>query len=537
MSDSDCDKENSLAETEYSITQKLSELKKGESIIFERTLSNDQLFPYSISENFQRSRNFKLPRNYSRTNLYFTDSEAFESAHENSSDMNLPALDNTAQNNRCSIEPLATLIAKLGNSIESRYVMNLIHKMLVKLENFQFENKTDDKESMQTFVCWLIFNLSFVVAKSLQPHLEIIENQIKFLNRVEQSAEKLERAEQKFAVGGKSENVSIFSSALGDCLRNSDTSMLTHQIKDYFGNTNNNSLVIMFKNDYGQKEFLENIDLDVYNLLINANSALPNESKMSFYAFIGTHVIQDLIGPDSCIQSEISANTKATFFNCLTCSKYLKEPNGKMFKLGGSNKSNKKISLANVVEFNEKNNEFEIVDLKNRDHMGKHFKMDISRNSSDQVVRFLNYIKYFMVMWPTAYDLVNLAEFDFAAAVDKYFSDYESVTIEDKSFANNLDVMIQYIKSSNKLDLLETSYRAELLMIMDIICHLGDVDRANDFIENVMVNLKKNYDHSIIKFTGKFAWDRPMNGLSLIVKPNDLKENYQLFIVSIFEYL
>ena len=526
MLDLDYDKENSQAETEYSITQKLSEKKKDESIIFERTLSNHQIFPYMISENLGL---------HSSRNLYFTH-EAFESAHENSPDMNLPSLDNTVQNNRCSIEPLATLIGQLGNYIGSRYVRNLFHEAWVKLENFRFENNTFEEKSMQSILCWLIFNLSIVVAKSLQPCLEIIEKQIKFLYRVEQSAEKLERAEQKFAVCVKNENSTVFSSAFGDCLSNSDTNMLTHQIKNYFGNKNNNSLVIMFKNDYSQNEFLENIDLDVYNLLINANSALPNENKMSFYVFIGTHVIQDLIGADSCIQSEIDANTKATFFSSLTCSKYLKEPNGKMFKLGGSNKSNKIINLANVVEFNEKNNKFEIIDLKNRDHMGKHFKMDISRNSSNQIVRFLNYIKYFMVMWPTAYDLVNLAEFDFAAAVEKYFSNYESVTIDDKSFANNLDVMIQYIKSSDKLDLLETNYRAELLMIMDIICHLGDTHRAEDFIENVMVNLKKNYNDSLIKFIGQFGWAGVMNGLSLIVKPNDLKENYELFTVSIFEY-
>ena len=65
-----------------------------------------------------------------------------------------------------------------------------------------------------------------------------------------------------------------------------------------------------------------------------------------------------------------------------------------------------------------------------------------------------------MLKWPSAYDLVHLTEFDFAVAVSKYFSNHESVTI-----VNDMKVMIQYLKSSSKLDLLETSNRRQLSRI------------------------------------------------------------------------
>ena len=139
------------------------------------------------------------------------------------------------------------------------------------------------------------------------------------------------------------------------------------------------------------------------------------------------------------------------------------------------------------------------------------------------------YVKFFMLMWPAAYDLVNLAEVDFAAAVNKYFSSHKSATI-----ANDMKVLIQYLKSSSKLDSLETSNRRQLSRIMDTICVLGDISLAENFIENVMVNLKGNYNEFIIKFIRKFGWENIGDALCMVINSTNLKENCQIFFVSIF---
>ena len=256
---------------------------------------------------------------------------------------------------------------------------------------------------------------------------------------------------------------------------------------------------------------LVNEDLKIYNSLINANNRLPEKSKLSFYTFIATHAMKYVIDPDG---------NQDIFRGSLTCCNCLKEPNGRYYII-----DKKLINLSDVIELMN----YGTIDLKNENinHMVKHFKIikcDLFKNIHNPC-----YIKFFMLMWPAAYDLVNLAEFDFAAAVSKYFSNHESETI-----VNDMKVLIQYLKSSSKLDLLETNNRHQLSRIMDTICDLDDISLAENFIENVMVNLKGNFNENIIKFIRKFGWENIGDGLSKVIKSTNLKENCQIFFVGIF---